>query len=141
MTQDACLKSSTLQEIKQHTKDDNLQELIKVTKAGWSETKGELSHLVLPYFGIQNELSFDDDVVVRGERLVIPKLLRRDLMRRFHYAHCGVVSGLLRARECTYWSGMSSEIQLFIETCDVCRSYNKRQPKETLISHKVPDRP
>jgi len=36
---------------------------------------------------------------------------------------------------------MSSKIQQFIETCDVCRSYNKRQPKETLISHKVPDRP
>ena len=77
MTQDACLKPSTLQEIKQHTaKDDSLQELIKVTKAGWPKTKGELSHLVLPYFGIRDKLSVDDDVVVRGERLVIPKLLR-----------------------------------------------------------------
>ena len=77
MTQDACLKPSTLQEIKQHTaKDDSLQELIKVIKAGWPKTKGELSHLVLPYFGIRDELSVDDDVVVRRERLVSPKLLR-----------------------------------------------------------------
>ena len=141
MTQDACLKPSTLQEIKQHTaKDDSLQELIKVIKAGWPETKGELSYLVLPYFGIR-ELSVDDDVVVRGERLVIPKSLRRDLIRRLHYAHSGVVSTLSQARECIYWPGMSSEIKQFIETCDVCRAYDKRQPKETLISHEVPERP
>ena len=68
MTQDACLRRSTLQEIKQHTvKDNSLQELIKVIKAGWPETKGELSYLVLPYFGIRDELSVDDDMVVRGE--------------------------------------------------------------------------
>ena len=105
-----CLKPSTLQEIKQHTaKDDSLQELIKVIKAGWPETKGELSHLVLPYFGIRDELSVDDDVVVRGERLVVPKSLRRDLIRRLHYAHFGVASTLSRARECIYWPGMSSQ--------------------------------
>ena len=103
MTQDACLKPSTLQEIKQHTaKDDSLQELIKVIKVGWPETKGELSHLVLPYFGIRDELSVDDDVVVRGERIVVPNSLRRDLIRRLHYAHSSVVSSLSRARECIY---------------------------------------
>ena len=47
MTQDACLKPSTLQEFKQHTaKDNSLQELIKVIRVGCPETKGELSHLV-----------------------------------------------------------------------------------------------
>jgi len=68
MKQDACLKPSTLQEIKQHTsKDDSLQELIKVIKAGWPERKGELPHLVLPHFRIRDKLSVDDDVVVRRE--------------------------------------------------------------------------
>ena len=68
MTQDACLKPWTLQEVKQHiANDDSLQELIKVSKASWPETKGELSHCILPYFGICDELSVDDDVVVRGE--------------------------------------------------------------------------
>ena len=35
---------------------------------------------------------------------------------------------------------MSHEIKQFIETCDVCRAYDKRQPRETLISHEVSDR-
>ena len=138
------LKCITQIKIKQHTaKDASLQELIQVLKAGWPETKAELSHLVLPYFGIRDELSIDDDVVVRWKRLVVLKSLRRDLMRRPHYVHSGVVSSLPRARECIYQPGpvMSSEIQQFIETCGVCRSYDKRQPKEMLISHEVLDRP
>jgi len=36
---------------------------------------------------------------------------------------------------------MGSEIKKFIETCDVGRAYDKRQPKEMLISHEVPERP
>ena len=40
LTQDACITSCTLQEIKQHTaKDESILELIKVIKAGWPETK------------------------------------------------------------------------------------------------------
>lgn len=69
MTQDVCLKPSTLQEIKRHTaKDVSLQELIKVIKAGWPVTKGNFLILYYHTFGILNELSVYDDVVVRGER-------------------------------------------------------------------------
>ena len=34
-----------------------LQELIKVIEAGWPETKGELSRLVLTFFEVRDELS------------------------------------------------------------------------------------
>ena len=72
---------------------------------------------------------------------MVPKSLRRDMLYRLHYAHSGVVSTLLRARESIYWPGMSSEIKQFIEMCDVCRAFDRKQPKETLIPHEVPDRP
>ena len=142
MTQHIRLKPSTLQEIKDHTqKDNSLLELIKVIKAGWPETKGELSHLVLPFFDVRDELSVCDGIVIRGETVVVPKSLRRDMLYRLHYAHSGVVSTLLLARESIYWPGMSAEIKQFIEMCDVCRAFDRKQPKETLIPHEVPDRP
>ena len=99
MAQDACLKSSTLQEIKQHTaKDKSLQGIIKVIKGGWPKTKEEISHLVIPYFVIHDKLSVTDDLLVRGEKLVIPKSLRRDLIRLLHYAH-SVLSAACREQE------------------------------------------
>ena len=40
-----------------------------------------------------------------------------------------------------YWPAMSSEVKDFIVKCDICRSVDNKQQKETLISHDVPDRP
>ena len=56
MTQHIRLKPSTPQEDHKQ-EDNNLLELIKVIKASWPETKGELSHLVLPFFDVRDELS------------------------------------------------------------------------------------
>ena len=93
MTQYIRLKPSTLQEIKVHTqKDDSLQELIRVIEVGWPETKD-----------IRDESSVYDGVVIRGERVVVPMSLRRDMLRRPHYAHSGVVSTLSLVRESIYW--------------------------------------
>ena len=60
------------------------------------------------------------------------------MLYRLHYAHSGVVSTVLLARESIYWPGMSGEIKQFIEMCDVCRAFDRKQPKETLIPHEVP---
>lgn len=121
--------------MKDHTqKHNNLQELIKVNEAGWPETKGELSHL-------RGELSVYNGIVSRGQRVVVPKSLRRDMMYRLHYAHSGVVSTLSLARESIYCPGMSVEIKQFIEMGDVCWAFDRKQPKETRIPHEAPDRP
>ena len=49
-------------------KDNSLQDLIKVIEAGWPETKGELSHLVLPFFDVRGELSVYNGIVSRGPK-------------------------------------------------------------------------
>ena len=73
--------------------------------------------------------------------MVIPAMLRKEMMNRLHYAHTGVISTLARARVSLYWPGMSSEVQQFIERCDVCRAFARKQPKETFIAHEILDRP
>lgn len=141
-TQDIRITTNTLQEIREHTqKDAVLQELIKVIQTGWPERKAEVTHQISPYFGVRDELSIYEGIVVRGERVVIPMSLRREMMNRLHYAHSGVVSSLSRARESMYWPGISSEVRQFIERCDVCRAFDQKQPKETFMAHEIPDRP
>lgn len=74
-----------------------------------------------------------------GEWLVVPNSLRQDLMRHLNYSHSEVVCSFSRAS--IYWPNMSSDIQQFIEAWNVCKLYDKNQPKETLIPHEAPDRP
>ena len=60
---------------------------------------------------------------------------------RLHGAHSGIETCLCRVRETLYWPGMSAEIKGYICKCEVCTSYEKEQPKEPLISHKIPSHP
>ena len=76
------------------------KERVKFIKPGSPETKGELSHLVLSSFVLRDELSVHDDMVDRGERVVLS--LRRDVTQRLHYAQSGVITSLSQAKECTH---------------------------------------
>ena len=58
-----------------------------------------------------------------------------------HSSHIGIEGCLRRARECIYWPGMNAEIKEHISTCAVGNAYPASQPKETLMTHDLPDRP
>ena len=49
-----------------------------------AETKHEVSHRLTPFFGIRDELSMQDGIVLRGERVVIPKSLQHQMVSRVH---------------------------------------------------------
>ena len=112
-----------IREIQQNTSlDPSLQLLKNVIQNGWPEDKSELPAQVLPYYKIHDELGISDGLIFRGERLVIPRNMRRKIKNDLHVGHGGVSGCLCRAREYVYWPGMSSEIKEFILSCDTCQS-------------------
>ena len=142
MVQDLPLAPARLDDVQAHTaKDDTLQVLTRVILEGSPEDKTAIPAAAMPYFSVRDELSVQNGIILRGERALIPKSLRHDMLRRIHMPHMGVEGCLRRARECVYWPAMSSEVKDFIVKCDICRSVDNKQQKETLISHDVPDRP
>ena len=62
--------------------------------------------------------------------------MEEEFQRRLNHALDGL-TGVLTIHD----PGMSGEIKQFIEMCDVCRAFDRKLPKETLIPHEVPDRP
>ena len=142
MVQDLPLAAARLDDVQAHTaKDDTLQVLTRVILEGSPEDKTAIPAAAMPYFSVRDELSVQNGIILRGERALIPKSLRHDMLRRIHMPHMGVEGCIRRARECVYWPAMSSEVKDFILKCDICRSVDNKQQKETLISHDVPDRP
>ncbi|VDI09095.1 Hypothetical predicted protein [Mytilus galloprovincialis] len=63
------------------------------------------------------------------------------MIRRIHSSYIGVERCLRRARESLYWPGLNSEVKDFILRCETCRTNERKQRKEPLISHEVPLRP
>lgn len=121
--------------------DESLQILRKIILQGWPDNKQSVPTQATPYFNFRDELSVQDGLIFRGERVIIPASLRKDMMNRIHSSHIGTEGCLRRARECLYWPGMSTDIKNYISSCETCRTYETCQQKETLMSHEVPHRP
>lgn len=108
---------------------------------GWPESKHSLPATVTPYFHIRDELVIKDGLIFRGDRVVIPKALRKEMIEDVHAAHQGIESSLRRARESIYWPNMNSEVKDYISRCEICLTYASYQQKEPLRSQKIPHRP
>ncbi|XP_051794266.1 uncharacterized protein LOC127530799 [Acanthochromis polyacanthus] len=89
----------------------------------------------------KDELSTQNGLVFRGERVVIPDSLQKDITQRIHSSHLGTEGCLRRARDCVYWHGMNDHIKKHVAKCDTCRSVDIKQQKETLQPHEIITRP
>ena len=94
-----------------------------------------------PYFHISDELVVQDGLILHGDRVVIPKALRKEMIEDLHAAHQEIESSLRRACESIFWPNMNSEVKDYISRCEICLAYTPHQQKEPLLSHEVPNRP
>ena len=112
------ISEARLLQIQRETEqDESLQVLKAVIQHGWPENKSTLPLLASPYFDMRDELSAQDGLIFKGERVVVPKAARSGLLKSIHNSHLGVNGCLNRARECLYWPGMSGEIRNYVSTC------------------------
>ncbi|XP_065197566.1 uncharacterized protein K02A2.6-like [Sycon ciliatum] len=131
-----------LNEIRLATQQDpSLTKLMHQVMSGWPDTP----HLVLPeirpYFSYRDEITAQDGLLLRGERIGIPLSMRNAVKIKANAGHMAVNSCIWRDRDLVYWPGMSSEISLFVENCETCARHTSKKQPETLFLHPVPDRP
>ena len=88
--------------------DEGLRALKKVVQLGWPEVKNDLPASVGSYFHVRDELVVQDGLILHGDRLVIPKILRKKMMESLHVSHQGIEATLRRARESMYWPSMNA---------------------------------
>ncbi|PIK33923.1 hypothetical protein BSL78_29258 [Apostichopus japonicus] len=118
-----------------------LQNLLKLVQSGWPENRSEVIANVRSYWEYQGELHYADGLLFRGERLIVPQSLRKQMLSKIHEGHLGVIKCKSRARETLFWPGMSAQIEDVISKCDICQTYQNSNQKEPLKSHKLPLRP
>jgi hypothetical protein len=117
-----------------------LQKVKVVITQGWPEEKNQLPAELTPYYSFRDELSVQDGLIFKGERVVVPMSLRSNMKMAIHSTHTGIEGCLKRAQECMFWPGMNAEIRQYISTCETCQSFQPAQQKETLMSSEIPSR-
>ena len=103
------VSSERLKDIQRATElDRELQTLKNVILQGWPEVKG------------QAELSVQNGVIFRGERVIVPTAVRSEIMQRIHYSHIGTEGCLRKACDCVYWPGMNAHLRTYMAQCSTC---------------------
>lgn len=93
------------------------------------------------YWAVRDEISVQDGVLFKGQRIIIPRSLCPEMLRRIHISHIGGAACYRQARETLYWPNMQGEIKDFVSQCSACNEYAHKQQQETMMSHALPTRP
>ena len=100
------------QQIRHESADDTvLQHLHATIRRGWPETKSETPECIYPYFDIRDVFTIQNKLIFKGQLLVVPAALRKELMAVVHSSYIAIEGCIRRARDtlyCPTWQ-LSSE--------------------------------
>ena len=105
------ITSERLVDLRRKTElDEGLQQLKHIIKIGWPETKEEVPSEIRRYFDFKEELSIQDGILFKGNRVIVPVALRPHMITQVHSSHLGIESCLNKARDDLFWSTPSPSI-------------------------------
>ena len=64
-----------------------LQSLNEVVKQGWLEERSQLKPELYPYFQIRDEITVQDGLLFKNNRVLVLASQRLDVMKRIHSGH------------------------------------------------------
>ena len=134
--------ASKIQELKDKTAQDRtLTDLRDVIVTGWPGSRKGLPTSLRPFWSCRDELSVEDSLVLKGERVVIPEAMRDEILERIHEGHQGHTKCKLRARECVFWPDINKDIEELTARCHICLEHARSQPKQPMLETELPTRP
>lgn len=124
------------------SRDDVMQQLRRYVKKGWpSEIKKMPADESRTFFKYRDEMAFEEGLLFKNDRIVIPQKLRADMLKRLHGAHYGIESCLNLAKDTMFWPGITQQIKDKVLNCEVCLQSGSNQRHQQMQSHPIPEFP
>jgi hypothetical protein len=144
----AAPKPLPLEEIQSATlADDTLQAVMSSLRDGkWYRHKMRpgVDHLTFTTcYRLQDELSEspDDDLLLRGTRIVIPSTLRQQVVNLAHMGHQGLVKTKSLLREKVWFCGIDALTDDTVRRCMTCQLSTLKPQREPLKMSPLPNAP
>ena len=103
ITNQLCVRSHSLQEIRIATQEDDEFVLLKHTiTQGWPSNIKEVPSVTQFYWTFRKELTIEDGVILKGIRIVIPAKKWEAVLKLTHEGHLGLNKCKLHAKETVY---------------------------------------
>ncbi|CAI6377494.1 unnamed protein product [Macrosiphum euphorbiae] len=121
-------------------KDTEFQMLLEFVKHGWPSINN-IPDQIKKYLTFSEELFEKDGLLFKGQCLMVPKTLRKEMLDKIHYTHMSIEKCKSKARECLFWPEMTKEITDKINKCSICQSFRKNNSKEPMTVRDFGDNP
>ena len=127
-----------LQQIRESQKRDaTCIQLKQYCQFGWPEV---LSKDIQPFQSVAAELSVENELLLKGSRIVIPTELWSEMLAKLHEGHLGITKCLARARQSVWWPGISQHLAEKVKNCVECPK-NQIQRSEPMLPTPLPELP
>ncbi|XP_018914448.2 uncharacterized protein [Bemisia tabaci] len=102
--------------------DPLLSQVHNFVLIGWPNSIEDKN--LVPFFKIKEFLSLEEEVILFGDRAVIPSKLQKIVLNLLHKSHPGIVRMKLLARQNVWWPSLNSDIESISKSCEACQSLN-----------------
>ena len=132
----------TWQRLKEAAADSPIySQLISLIPSGLPTTISEWPEPLRPYYPYRHSLLVVDDLVLCGDRPLIPASLREEVLEHLHAAHSGSNTMLSRATQSLFWPGMKEDITTTRAHCTPCTKSAPSSPATPAQPPTQPDFP
>ena len=134
--------SDTLSDIKQAYKhDDDIDKLKEYIQNSWPTNTHTVPNQLIPYIPHKDNLTIQNGLIMKGNRVLIPKALHTKMIDILHEPHLGITKTKQLARDTIFWPNIDTQIISKIEQCITCQKHRNQIYKEPLINHYIPQAP
>ena len=88
-----------------------------------------------------SELSITEGLIFKGDKIVIPSALQKEMKERIHIGYMGIERCKARARQLMYWPNINADVTDMVSNCSACLENRRYHQQEPLIAHEVPTAP
>ena len=122
-----------LQEIREELLSDaTCSNVIDYCTKGWPRI---ISADLVPFKRVAADLWYARGLLSKGDRLVIPKMLRCDVVKNIHEGHQGISKCSERANSAVWWPGINQQLAEFVAKCPVCTKYRQINSERMMPSN------
>ena len=93
------------------------------------------------FWSYRDELAVADGIIFKGQQVLIPRLLRLDILAQLNSGHQGIEKTRHLARESVYWPRIDKDIEDLCKRCQFCQELQTQQPREPMKMHEKPGCP
>lgn len=136
VAENAAPNAISIQEIEEKSAEDDVLSVVRE-----AIQSGDLKKLAKDYRTVGNELTVLGKLVLRGARLVIPKVLQNCVLDLAHEGHQGIVKTKQRIRSKVWWPGVDREVERRCNVCHGCQLVSQSPPPEPMKRTVLPKAP